>query len=315
MKKTGELTMKKFATPIWVRAALATSLCVSFVFNPQLRLSSVQAAAGPAADLKTESRLRTEASRYDAAIRAIGGVASMKFDTPADLAKAVAVLDHERPNLRFHRSKFVVIGLNDTAFLSSVKKKLPNKQVAETFATQLAADPKLALTVDGAAALRTRIKSSIDSDAATLRRAAERLRDAAAKFKRAQITPGNGAEEFKVLKAGFSTSPRSIAPPETYGMPTIDPASIVVIVVAVIVYTLVISYALTWYGPSIGIGTEEDKDQVADCQNATDTRYNQCVAEAQDLPSGLPFFVREVAVAACYADWLARQAACLTLYI
>lgn len=308
--------MKKFAIPAWVRAAVATVLCLSFIVYPQLRLSSVRAAAGPAADVKSESQLRNEASRYDAAIRAIGGVAAMKLDTPGDLAKAVAILDSERPNLRFHRSKFVVIGLSDSTFVSSVRRKLPNKQAAETFAAQLAADSKLALTVDGAEALKTRIRRSIDSDAATLRRAAERLRDAAAKFKKARITPAPGAtDEFKVLKAGFSDSPRSVALSETSALPAIDPLSVVVIVVVVIAYAGIIYYGLRWYGPTIGIGTEEDKDQVADCQNATDTRYNQCVAEARDLPSGFPFFVREVAVAACYADWLARQAGCLTLYV
>lgn len=308
--------MKKITTPVWIRAAIASALCLSFIVYPQLRLSSVQAAAGSAAGFKTESQLRTEASRYDAAIRAIGGVAAMKLDTPGDLAKAVAILDRERPNLKFHRSKFVVIGLSDSNFISSVRRKLPNKQVAETFAAQLAADSKLALTVDGAEALGTRIRRSIDSDAATLRRAADRLREAAARFKRARITPAPGTtDDFKVLKAGFSEASRSIAVSETTALPAIDPLTVVLIVAVVIAYAGVIYYGLRWYGPAIGIGTEEDKDQVADCQNATDTRYNQCVAEAQDLPSGLPFFVREVAAAACYADWLARQAGCLALYV
>lgn len=306
--------MKKITTPVWVRAAIATALCLSFVVYPQLRISSVRAAAGPAADVKSESQLRSEASRYDSAIRAISGITTMKFDTPEDLKKAVVILDRERPNLKFHRSKFVFIGISDSAFVSAVRKKLPNKQAAETFAKQLIADTKLALTVEGAESLQTRIRRNIESDAATLRRAADRLKEAAAKFKRAQA-PGPRTDEFKVLKAGFSDARRSIALPETAAMPALDPVSIIIIVVAVIGYASVIYYGLKWYGPAVGIGTEEDKDQVADCQNATDDRYNRCVSEAQDLPSGLPFFIREVAVAACYSDWLARQAACLTLYI
>jgi hypothetical protein len=306
------MTMKKITTPVSVRAAIATALCLSFIIYPQLRVSSAKAAA---ADVKSESQLRSEASRYDAAIRAISGIATMKLDTPEDLKKAVVILDRERPNLRFHRSKFVVIGLSDSAFVSAARKKFPNKQAAETFAKQLAADTKLALTVEGAESLKTRIRQSINSDAATLRRAADRLKEAAAKFKRAQarMTPGTGTtDEFKVLKAGFSDAPRSIALPET---PAIDPVSIVIIVAAVIVYASIIYYGLKWYGPSIGIGTEEDKDEVADCQETADGRYSRCVSEASGLPSGLPFFVREVAQAACYADWLTRQAACLTLYV
>jgi hypothetical protein len=316
MKKTGEMTMKNFATPIKVRAVVAAALCFSFIFYPQLRLSSVQAAAGIAADVKSESQLRSEASRYDAAIRAIGGIATMKFNTPEDIKNAVVVLNRERPNLRFHRSKFVLIGISDSAFVSALRRKFPTKAAAETFGKQLTADTKLANTVDGAEALKTRIRQSIESDTATLRRAADRLREAAARFKRAQLSPAPGSTgAFRVLRAGFMESPEMSALTETPGMPTIDPLSIVIIVVAIIGYSLIIYQGLRWFGPYYGIGTEEDKDQVADCQNATDTRYNQCVAEAQDLPSGFPFFVREVAVAACYADWLARQAACLTLYI
>lgn len=308
--------MKTINTSVWVRVVIATALCLSFVVYPQLRLSSVHASAGPAADVKSESQLRSEASRYDAAIRAIGGIASMKLDTPEDIKNAVVVLNRERPNLRFHRSKFVLIGINDSAFVSALRKKFPTKAAAETFGKQLTADTKLANTVEGAETLKTRIRQSIDSDAATLRRAADRLKEAAARFKRAQLSPAPGSTGgFNVLKAGFIDVSKTSAVPETPGMPIIDPLSVVIIVVAVIAYSLIIYQGLKWYGPSIGIGTEEDKDQVADCQNATDDRYSRCLNEASDLPSGLPFFVREVAQAACYADWLSRQAACLLLYV
>lgn len=318
MKKIGEMTMKNFDTPSWVRAAVATVLCLSFIVYPQLRLSYVQAASSSAADFKTETQLRTEASRYDSAIRAIGTVASMQFNTPEDLKKALVILDRERPNLRFHRSKFVVIGLSDTAFVSAARKQLPNKQIAEAFATRLAADSKLALTVEGAASLATRIQRSIESDAATLRRASERLKEASARFKRAQAlinTDSGSTDDFKILRAGFRYAPRDMELTETSTLPSIDPASIAVIVVAIIVYAAVIYVGVKWYGPRFGIGTEEDKDQVAECQDTTDGRYTQCVNEASGLPAGLPFFIREVAEAACYADWLARQAACLTLYV
>jgi hypothetical protein len=310
--------MERITTSVLIRAAISSALCLSFVVYPQLRLSSVQAASSSAADFKSETQLRTEASRYDSAIRAIGTVASIQFNTPEDLKKALVILDRERPNLRFHRSKFVVIGLSDTAFVTAARKQLPNKQIAEAFATRLATDSKLALTVEGAASLATRIQRSIESDAATLRRASERLKEAAARFKRAQArinTDSGSTDNFKILKAGFTYAPRDMELPETSALPTIDPASIAVIVVAIIVYAAVIYVGVKWYGPRFGIGTEEDKDQVAECQDTTDGRYATCVSEASGLPSGLPFFVREVAEAACYADWLARQAACLTLYI
>ncbi len=309
--------MKKITALVELRAAIAAALCLSIIY-PQLRVSYA-ATPGPAADVKSESQLRAEASRYDAAIRAIAGITAMKFDTPEDLKKAVAILDRERPNLKLHRSQYLVIGLSDSSFVSAVRKKLPNKQAAEAFVQQLTADAKIALTVDGAPALKTRLQQRIAADAATLRKAGERLKEAAAKFKKASqasLTPRHETTAgFKLIKAGYSDAPLSIALPEPAAMPVLDPASIAVIIVTVIVLTAFYYGLFTIIGPYYGIGTEEDKDQVAECQQETDGRYASCVAEARDLPSGLPFFLRETAQAACYADWLVRQAACLALIV
>jgi hypothetical protein len=249
-------------------------------------------------------------------MQAIAGVASMTFAKPEDLKRAVDILNRARPGLRFHRSKFVVIGLSDSAFINAARRKFSNKPALEAFSTRLAADPKLALTLEGASSLQARLRQKIDQDAATLRRAGERLRDAAARFKKAQAPKTPEPSEFKVLKAGFGYSPRNAdSVSETTSIMALDPLSIAIIIAAVVGYAVVIYAGLKWYGPYIGIGTQEDKDQVADCQDATDGRYNRCISEASDLPSGFPFFVREVAEAACYADWLVRQAACLTLIL
>lgn len=308
--------MKKSAPLITFRAGIAATLCLSIFLYPELRVSSAATATNTVADVKSESQLRSEASSYDAAMQAIAGVASMTFAKPEDLKRAVDVLNRARPGLKFHRSKFVLIGLSDSAFINAARRKFPNKQALETFSTQLAADPKLALTLEGASSLQSRIRQKIDQDAATLRRASERLRDAAARFKKAQAPKTPEPSEFKILKAGFSYTPRDThAVAETNSLLALDPLSIVIIIAAVVGYAVIIYAGLKWYGPYIGIGTQEDKDQVADCQEATDARYNRCVDEASDLPSGLPFFLREVAQAACYADWLARQAACLTLIL
>jgi hypothetical protein len=310
--------MKNISSPIALRPAIALTLCLSFVLYQPFLVTS--AATGPllVADVKSESQLRSEASRYDAAIRAISGIATMKLDTGEDLNRAVTILDRERPNLRFLRAKLVMIGLSDSSFINAVRRKAPNKQAAEAFAQQLIADPKVAATVDGTTALKSRIQQSLAADSATLRRAGERLKAAAGKFKKAQASPTAnpaGSNDFKILKASFTGAQPVMDLAETSTSFALDPVSIAIIVVAIIGYAMVAYVGLKWFGPRFGIGTEEDKDQVADCQQETDDRYLRCVSEAQDLPAGFPLFLREAARAACYADWLLRQAACLTLIV
>ncbi len=304
----------KIAKHIPLKALIAVAVGSSLLFSLPLRASSATRPVA-IADLKTESQLRTEASRYDTAMRAISGISSMKLDTGDDLKKALVILNRERPNLKFFRSKFVVIGLNDTNFVNAARKRVPDKVSAEAFAKELTADPKVAFTVSGANSLKTRLAQSIAADAATLRRAGEKLKEAAAKFKKPQAhhapTPGM-TNDASVVLGGFSRATSII---ETTSAPVLDPASIAVIVTAIIVYASIAYLGLKWFGPSFGIGTEADKDQVAECQQDTDDRHARCVSEARDLPSGFPLFLREAAEAGCYGDWLLRQAACLALIV
>jgi hypothetical protein len=304
--------MKRIATSVTLRAGIATALCLSFAMNLPARLSS--GAATPAvADPKTESQYRAEASRYDAAIRAIAGIATMKLDTPDDLRKALDILKREGPNLKFNRSKLVVLGLSDSTFSNAVKKKTPNKQAAEAFAKEVNADPKVVLKLDGAESLQTRMRSSNESDAATLRRAGEKLKEAAGKIKKtAQGSRGRGVgvtDEFKVIRAGFSETEQPAAAPDSLMM-TLQggPAETVIIIIICVAFDVFAAYGLKLfvYG--------SDPAEGAACQEKADDSYSKCESKANDLPSGFPLFVREVAIALCYSQWLLDQAACLAYY-
>ncbi|HLF83670.1 MAG TPA: hypothetical protein VI837_05790, partial [Blastocatellia bacterium] len=109
-------------------------------------------------------------------MRAIAGISTMKLETTEDVKRAIAILDRERPNLKLFFSKLVVMGLSDSTFSNAVKKKMPDKQAAESFLKGLQADHKAVLRLDGAESLATRLQRSAESDAAILRRAGERLK-------------------------------------------------------------------------------------------------------------------------------------------
>jgi hypothetical protein len=308
--------MKKIINLVTLRAGIAT-LCLSFVSYPTVRLSFAVGATGlVTSDLKSESQFRSEAARYDAAIRAISGITTMKLETGDDLKKALAILDRERPNLKLHFSKFVVLGLSDSTFSGAVKKRVSDQQAAEAFAKELEANHKAILMLDGAEALRARIRRSAESDAAVLRRAGERLKEVAAKLKKAAqqgAAPGLGVtDEFRVIRTGFGGATEPVDAHHTLSTtPQRRGINPVIRVLLIILRTDLGQRILDVLRPF----ENEDVDEVAACQEEADARYLTCVAAANDLPSGFPFFQREVEQGACYGDWLFTQAACLTLYV
>jgi hypothetical protein len=313
--------MKKVANPIPLRAAVATALCLSFLIPPSSWVSSAAATTvRAAADLKNESQYKSEASRYDSAIRAIAGIATMKLDTGEDLKKAIAILDRERQNLKFHRSKLIVLALGDSAFTSAVKKKVSDKPAAEAFASELTADRKAVLKLEGAESLKTRLQRSAESDAATLRRVAERLREAAERIKKAgqkSAAPGLGvAGEFRVVRAGFSEATEPVDAHHALAMTpqrrgNINPFARVLLDVVLITSRTVQQAIADLFRPF----EEEDLDQVAACQTEADAGLSTCLSEANRLPSGPLFFQREVQTAFCYERWALEWAACLALSV
>ena len=297
--------MKKMVLPIQPREVISTVLCLGFLIYLPLRVSSAEtAAAGAVVDLKTESQFRSEATTYDGAILAIGGIASMKLETPDDLKKALAILERERQKLKLHRSKLISIGIGDATLAGAVKKIAPDRQSAEALVKRLQADPKAVLKLDGAESVTTRIRRRAEADAATLRRVAARLKEAAEKIKANQTgwEPGSGAGEFRVLRAGFNAAEAEVTNPAPHPFATYmqDPLTIVFVSVVLAVYVFVAAKII------INLTVEEERDQVAECLAATDANLTACVATARLQP----FPINLAAELLCYEVYLLRVAEC-----
>lgn len=191
--------MKKIATSVAIGVIIVAALSLNFINYPSLRVSSAAPASAGAADAKSESQFRSEAARYDAAIRAIGAIATTKLDTVGDLKKALAVLEFEHQNLQFRFSKLVVLALADATFSNTVKAKTASgREAAEAFLSELKADPKAIFKLNGAEPLKTRLQRSDEADAKTLRRVADRLKAIAEK--------ANGGKALLPVTSGRPTA-------------------------------------------------------------------------------------------------------------
>jgi hypothetical protein len=178
--------MKKKAIQVALRAGMII-LCLSFIGYTPARVSSERVTTTtlpcPAVDLKSETQLRSEASRYDSAVRVIGGIATMKLATVGDLKKAIDIVNREHPNLRFRFSKLIVLAISDPTFSSAVKARTAaGSQAAEAFLREIQADPKTILRLTGAEPLKTRLQRTDEANAATLRRTADRFKAIAKKL-------------------------------------------------------------------------------------------------------------------------------------
>jgi hypothetical protein len=297
--------MKKIALPIQLREFIAAVLAVSCtVFALPLRSTS---AARASSEVKSETQYRSEAARFTRALSAVAAIATMKLETGDDLKKAIAILDRERPNLKLHRSKLITIGLSDSTFTGAIKKRAPEHKSAEALLKEIQADPKTVFKLEGAESLKTRIQRSAEADAATLRRVAERLKEAAEKIKKASqeraIFGFGVADNLKLARVNFSTEREPVTATKTASPPQTE------ILAALIITFVVVSFLA---GYIQGRLTNHDlQDQVVRCQEGADHSYSSCVSDASDLPSGFPFFEREVAQALCYSEWLAVQSLCI----
>ena len=297
--------MKKIALTIQLRTIIASVLTVSLIAVP-LHLPSA-CAASAAIEVKTESEYRSEAASFTRALSAVAAIATMKLETGDDLKKAIAILDRERPNLKLHRSKYIATVLSDAIFTSAVKRRAPDQTSAEALLKEIQADPKAVLRLDGAESLKGRIQRSIEADAATLRRVAERLKETAERIKKANQAASSGfhsAPELKLLQARFATESQPLNSVSTVSFPQVE--LVVFLIVATGVACFLIGYIsgrLTNY--------LDLRDDIEECQASADDVYTRCLAGANNLPSGFPFFQRETATALCYAEWLGRQALCM----
>lgn len=267
------------------RALIAILLSVSCLVFP-FRLS---AAAATPAPIKTESQYRAEASRYDAAVRAIGGILTMKLETTDDLKAALNIVQQQRQNLKLFRSKLIVLALSNSTFSTAVKRKIPTKDAATAFISSLSADKTKLTTVNGFDDVKTQITNAATTDAAVLRRASDRLKTAADRLKAAQGV--DSSSDLRMVRASFSPIEESPAVPTLQ-----DPLTFALFLGYVAVVVIIV---VAFGSAAANNATDEGRDAVAECQERANANYDQCVATT--LFGQL----------ACAAKLLAEQALCL----
>jgi hypothetical protein len=299
--------MKRFTQLLTMRTAMAAALCLGIVLYSPSRIALAGAPLPVAATLKSESQYRSEASRYDAAIRAISVITTMRLDTADDLSKAVAIAERERPNLKLRFSKFVVTGLSDSRFVAALKKKMPNKQAAEAFAKELSADRSALMKLEGAETLKARIVRSAEADAALLKRVGLLLKEAGEKIKKtAQGHEGFRqlpAEEFKVVRAGFAISEE---PADSLAPSALEPLSASAAVAIAVVVSILAGFVIGFIEHDVITVQDEEES----CLEKADEDYNSCQTAANGLPAGFPLFLRESARAVCIGKYFLDVGAC-----
>lgn len=286
------------------RAVIATAVCATLLFYPLLRVSG--SATTPRIEVKSETQFRSEAALFTRALNAVSAIATMKLDTGDDLKKALSILDRERANLKFQRSKLVSTALDDSTLIGAVKKRATDQKSAEALIRELEADPRTVLKLEGADALRIRLQRSAEADATVLRSVAERLKAVADKLTKASQGRASTDHDFtshdwKISKVNFWSQP---APPETLFV--FEPGTIILLIIITGVACAVIGYVAGRMSNYLDL-----RDDIEECQGDADRRLEACLKNSADLPSGFPFFQKEAATALCYSEWLARHAGCL----
>lgn len=275
---------------LFMRGAIAALISTSVLMCPFRLCAPVAAAPAP---IRTESQYRSEASRYDSAIRAIAGILTMKLETTDDLKAALNIVEQQRQNLKFYRSKLAILALSNATFSNAVKRRMSTKDAATALIASLSADRQKVSTIAGFDEAKSQIQNSAAADAAVLRRASERLKTAAEKLKGASQI--DRSSEVRLIRASFNPADENAtnAPPQ-------DPASLLIAVVG-IGFWVVVLIAVVAYGAGVvgNANTEEGRDAVADCQDRADQNYSQCVSTS--------LFGKLV----CAATLLAEQALCL----
>jgi hypothetical protein len=267
------------------RSLVSILLSISLLALP-FRLS---ARASTPATIKTESQYRAEASRYDAAVRAIAGIITMKLETTDELKAALNIVQQHRQNLKLFWSKLIVLALSNSTFSTAVKRKIPTLDAATTFLSSLTADKTKLTTVNGFDDVKTQIANATTTDAAVLRRASDRLKTAADRLKAAQRI--DSSSELRLVRASFSPAEESPAVPTLQ-----DPLTFALFLGYVAVVVIVV---VAFGSAAANNATDEGRDAVAECQERANANYDQCVATTLFGQLG------------CAAKLLAEQAICL----
>ena len=209
--------------------------------------------------------LKSDAARYDVAIRTIAGVTSMRLENPQELKAALVILSEQFTYLKLHRSKLITLVLSDNTFTSALKEACPNQEAAKSLMRELRAYPKAVFKLKGAHVLSVRLMESVRADVTNLRRTAQRLREA--------IALSNGSREIGwcVQKSNPYYDPTDYNP--FFYDSSVFARALIITALVMIAGELAFS---TWVSP-YSVDVER-------CQYAALTKYVQCNATAMTYP-------------------------------
>jgi predicted phage tail protein len=285
---------------------------VMVLTSTQWPLSSNSSAA-VTLKLKTESQIKSESALYDAALREITRIETLKLKTPEDSKIAEDILEQQVSNLRFGRSKLIAMGLSDSTFVNAVKAKVYDKKSADQFAQELAKDSAAILKLPGAAAVRDQIRKKADADANKLQSIVRKLKEEEAR-KRNEANLDASAivptAPIKVIAAAIIVS-ILVAVAIIVSVNTLGAALALVVVAAA--GASATAAALAAGAAAVVAGVEEvasnvpSEEKIAACQDKADTKYKNCKSKANKLWEP----VRSIERGHCRADWLFDAAVCL----
>jgi len=133
--------------------------------------------------------LRTEAARYDVALRAISAIASMNLKNRDQLKSGLAIFERHRPHLKFQTSKLITLATDDPIFSAAVRRATPDKQAAHALMEELRADPKSVRRLGGVQVLATRLGQTLAADVQSLQLVRERFLEAAGQDRGFRLPP------------------------------------------------------------------------------------------------------------------------------
>lgn len=270
-------------------------------------------AGPPRVSLKSESQVKSEAGLYDAAIREISRVETMKLTTADDFNRLKALLERHVPNLKFSRSKLVAIALSEAALISAAKTRTSNQASTDEFARELAADSQSIFRLSGGTAAKDKINRSVEADITMLNRVAEKVRRAAAEFK--DKSPDHhpilrSITEAPVQRTVLRTTLTTVmvaslvisavmiaCPPLALAIPVLTAAAIGGFITAAILTGASVLFARV----SANVGTEEGRDRLGECIEVANRKYDTCVTENPLV----------ALTGGCLAAWLIDSGICL----
>ena len=300
--------MRNSIDSLILRLITAAAICLSITLYPALRLRAAMPVVLPYA-AKTEADFKSEAKSYQAAIKAIGGINSLKVDTPDGMKQALTILENSRANMKFFRSNLVAIGLTDTTFMSAVKKAVPDQAAAETVLKNLIKDVNAVLTIEGSRTLASRLQSTAEADSKILLGVSERIKNGADAIKKtAQHRTNSRSDAHHSRKRSVATPTLAVDTAASTINPMLDPLTGLAIVALIVGVAIVALFAVRaivnlWEN----LFSAKGRDAVADCQSQADSRLLECNRVADQLT--FPFDLSARAV--CYSQWLIDQSQCL----